>query len=302
MPVVTNSNSNSNDSSSTLGKTVEVKQKKSLGMNKLVLIILLFVLIGVALWFFILKDHESNSVINEEEQKIDKPIEEEKNEERELIDNDSKKKIDAFFNIIDGATDYVKYHFVDNNFLSNSNKMYVSIRSIIDNNKYTSVTNDNLPVKYQNDANYKQYVDNGCIFQATFDDIEEEHKNIFDEKVNFDSLELDSVNSFLCVENEKNFDEELKLMLYNNCACTEQVSDYTVYLSKFKYTYDNDYYYLYLYAGIKRKTENNNEEFHKISSNEIVDVNSFYGNEDKFDIIKWTFKKNFSFVHVDIIN
>ena len=73
------------------------------------------------------------------------------------------------------------------------------------------------------------------------------------------------------------------------------------YLTKIKeYSSDSDYYYVYQYVGIKFPNGcNENGEFFKPKANEIVNVTSFEGNEDKFETLKWTFDKNYNFISTE---
>ena len=263
--------------------------KKSILPLIIFIVGLLFIAISL---FLIFKPKESEK----------EPIEpqEEITGERELVDKKSKKKIDEFFDNVNSSTRYVKFHFVAGDFLSNSNKIYVAIHSLMGKNKYTKITKNNIPSKYKNDDYYKQFIDNGCLIEVTFDEIEKEHNKYFNTKADFSTLELDSVNELLCLENEKNFDEELKIMLLNTCVCNEEKSDITVYISKDKYTFDEENYYLYLYAGMKTITDGI-DEYYKVSYKEKVEVDSFEGNETKFNHVKWIFDKNFNLIQIEII-
>jgi len=272
------------------------EQNKKRTLSLLILLGLLLILVGFTIWFFTAKDNKTNTV----DDRTDK--QEETDGERELLDKKSKEKIDNFLNIIVGSNDYIKYHFTVGDASFNIHRIYVVIHSIFENDKYKKLTSDNLPSKYKNDENYKQNVDNGCIIQASFDDISLEYQNVFGYEPKFNHDDWENVSPILCIEKEKIFDEELKMMLFNTCACSEGEADIKAYLKKYKYTYDNDYYYLYLHVGYKKELEDNITKFYKLSDDKEVDVDSFDGNEDKFDSVKWTFDKNFKFLKSEIIN
>jgi hypothetical protein len=256
----------------------------------LIMIVISLILIVIGIVLFILGGNEKAPTKKEE---VDQ--EEILDGEKELIDKKAKAEIDKFYKVIEGSTDYIKYHFAAGDSITNSNEIYVAIHSLFDNNKFTKLESDKLPSKYTNDANYKQNVDKGCIIKISFDDIEKEFNSMFGSKPSFDSKELTAVNDLLCLGEEESFDEELKLLLFNKCACSEGKSSNTLYMSKYKYTYDDDNYYLYLHA-----TWGINSEYYTLSTNSKVDADSFEGNESKFELFKWTFNKNYKFIKAEI--
>ncbi len=257
----------------------------------LIMIGVSLILIGLGIVLFVLGNNKNNSGKKEEQQKGEHQIEL-TNGEKELTDKKSKEEIDKFYKVIEGSTDYIKYHFVAGDLITNSNEIYIAIHSLFDNNKFTKLKSDNLPDKYKK---YKQNADKGCMIQMSFDDIKNEFENYFDDTAEFDTLDLTSVNELLCIENESSFDEELKILIFDKCACSEGESNNTLYMSKYKYTYDDDNYYLYLHAAMGNKSE-----FYTLSTNTKVDVDSFKGNESKFELFKWTFNKNYDFVKSEI--
>jgi hypothetical protein len=49
-----------------------------------------------------------------------------------------------------------------------------------------------------------------------------------------------------------------------------------------------------------KKSEEENDTFTKVESGEIVEVDSFTGNESKFDTLVWKFDKNYKFISTSI--
>ena len=285
-----------------MNQTIIENKSKINGKKKLPIIILIslsIVLIGISVILLISKNNKSeNSKGNNSSTESKELV------EKELKDNDAKKKIDEFLDTIEESSDYIKYQFMFGDYMSNSNEIYVSLHSLIKNNKYTKLTNNNLPNKYKNNDHYKQSANNGCLIQISFDDIEKENHSLFGTEPKFEIQDLKNVNDLMCYKKEEIYDEELKLFLINTCTCDEGNASSTIYISKYKYTYDSIYYYLYLYTGtIKEKdnTESDDYGLYKLSNNEKVDVDSFEGNEEKFDKIQLKFNKNFTFAERKLI-
>lgn len=189
-----------------------------------------------------------------------------------------------FLNGQNGLTDILKYKMVQ--------------QSVINIDK--KITKIQTPEKYKNDMYLGQ---EETIDSVKIDDLNSAYEMLFNEKASSDlatELEFDRNKENLGCPFIRKADKELGVaFLARDCGgtCGGEHKQNT-----YKYEYDANYYYVYQYVGFfnsKNCTESKKDEFSLIKSNKVLNVNSFEGNEDKFETVIWKFDKNFNFISTE---
>lgn len=153
------------------------------------------------------------------------------------------------------------------------------------------INEENIPEKYKTD----EYIGNFNIVMSflssrTFD---KEYGKLFGGTPNYDEASLIEMNT--CPKVYK-FDTRLKKMfLFNECNLE---GDKILLTKTYNYKFDDDYYYVYQYVGIMKLKQEGEEKdtFTKVKDEEVVDVESFVGNESKFETLIWKFDKDYNFI------
>ena len=85
--------------------------------------------------------------------------------------------------------------------------------------------------------------------------------------------------------------------IYLNGDCKEETDTLLVYKS-YNYTHVDDYYYVYQYIGLVKPKKDGEEKntYMKFSTNEVVEVDDFSGNEKLFETLIWKFDKDYNFI------
>ncbi len=293
-----NSNSNSNNNEQPIEENREcqreeprmepIKEKKpKKKKNKFLIILFIFILIGgfgVSGYILVdevfLKDKKEDKQEEKKEPDIPEPIDD--NEERDLtdqaaIDRLSKFVLAASYNDKDnkGIMNYFVLGVKD---LTPESKVVIAYNSVF------KVTHRQTPIA-EIPAKYARNVSMTYLDEFPIDAFNEEYRILFNEELAYDVYSLNSVwcPRFYTIDPEVN-------RMYIAQDCQDQSGK--KYESKiFKLTGDKDYYYVYQHA-----TEVVGNKYKIISTGQIANVNSFEGNEKKFDTIVWLFDKNFNFV------
>ena len=222
-----------------------------------------------------------------------------KNDEEELDDKQIIEKINKFYNASKPSELINK---LENLFygkaISKIDKIYITIHYIFNEDMYTTMNEKNRPKDF--DSIYDDYIEGGYIKIVSFDTFEKVYYDLFGEKVEYNYNEIHNAGTTPCI-NE--FDEKNRVMYFNSGACSEGISDKTEYVKIKEYKKDKNNYYLYLYVGSYNNGEvdSNLKGYYKISSNKKIVVDKFEGNEDKFDVIKWTFNKKLNFEKSELL-
>ena len=182
-------------------------------------------------------------------------------------------------------------------FTKGINKLSADEKAIVTYNSLVNVKNENkevtvTPDKYKSEDDYWQ---GATITELSIESFKNEYKEFFKEEVNLSSIK---VGFFGCPFVYK-MDEELgNFYLSNQCGGTgSPVYQYKTYET----SEDDNYYYVKQYVGTERYTDDGSKEYKKVKSDEVVNVTSFEGNENKFETVVWKFDKNFNFVSTENI-
>lgn len=149
---------------------------------------------------------------------------------------------------------------------------------------------DNIPEKYKND----EYISNSKIVMSILSSrtFEKEYEKIFGTAPTYDEKILKELD--VCPSVYKLDTRIKKIFLFNECNLD---GDTLVLTKTYNYKFEDGYYYVYQYVGLIKKTEDDEKKIYmKIKANKEVDVDDFYGNEDKFEKLIWKFDKNFIFI------
>ena len=287
----------------------EKKSKKTIIVSIAVIIICFFV--GFFVGRFIESDSknknddkkESNEKIVEDDEKKEDVIDDGKNEEVN-IPVEIKEKIDKFIL----AASYVDDSFEISNYDEEHDKsitIYHGLEGVTDNQKlkivysalynydkkYTQLTNSTVPEKYKGDSYWNLTDDSMRIYQISIQDFKDEYLYLFGSNV-----VLSSPDYIGGCPHAFKIDEELGYIYLSN-QCGGDGTPY--YFNKtYKYAEDNNYYYVYQYVGMRLA---GTKTFKKISSGDEVQVDSFEGNEDKFETLVWKFDKKGYFISTENI-
>ena len=265
----------------------EKKPKKK--KNKFLIILFVLVLIGgFGVSGYILVDEmflKNNKEEKKEEKKeeppeIPEPIDD--NVERDLtdqaeIDRLSKFVLAASYNDKDnkGIMNYFVLGVKD---LTPEAKVVIAYNSVFKvNHRQTPIAS--IPAKYERNVSMSY------LEEFPIDAFYEEYRTMFNEELAYDVYALNSVwcPKFYTIDPEVN-----RMYIAKDC----QDPSGKKYESKiYKLTGDKDYYYVYQHA-----IEVVGSKYKIISTGQLSNVNSFEGNESKFDTIVWLFDKNFNFV------
>ena len=267
---------------------MEEENKKS---NKIILIIVIIIVIICLGFFLVLKlcDNKDNNESNNNEN-TETPT----NIDGKLVINDNiKNKLDEYINL-----NFTSHGVVSNSIIDGTSELsQVAKESITYNsvsNQMVQLNKDQIPEKYRNND---YWVSDGIIiYQLSLKTFEDEYKKIFNEEYKLDPEYYAIVGCPMVF----NVDQELGYMFLSN-QCGDTGPQRYLYLN-YKYETDNDYYYVYQYIGYQKEgSEANTIEYIKPKSKEIVDVDSFSGNESKFETLIWKFDKNLLFVSTENI-
>ncbi len=221
---------------------------------------------------------------------------EKKNDSNPVVDNnDVEEKVNTMDSFIeaalysDSAGDSIANEFVQGiKDLTENYKLVVTYNSLVkiknENKKVTEI-----PEKYKDEEDYWKE----AVSELPIESFKNEYKLLFKTELN---TKLNDNSTLGCPAVYK-YDEDLgNIYLSNQCGGTgAAVYKYKTY----KTDEDENYYYVYQYVGTIRDIDLDNKEFKKPIANEVVNVTSFEGNEDKFETLKWTFDKNYNFVKTE---
>lgn len=141
-----------------------------------------------------------------------------------------------------------------------------------------------LPDKYYRIDIGMNYVD-----ELDIEAFNNEYRNLFIEEPTYD-IEAITINGCPAIYK---IDTELG-KIYLNRECSEALNS-TYVNSIGKITTDDEFYYVYQYIG-EADYSSSKPVYKTIRKKEVIDVDSFIGNEDKFETLIWVFSKDFKFL------
>ena len=265
---------------------VENDKKKKKKKKKIIIIvsIVIAVIVSILVAIAIIK-------LNSDENEID-----EKTKRYENVVKD-RKSIEKLSNFVSAGifNDYgykgLAYDFakgIDN--LTNNQKLQL-VFQYLTNVQFVNekINKDNIPEKYKND----KYISDNSIIMSILSSrtFEKEYEKFFGKAPTYDEKVLKELN--VCPSVYKLDTRIKKIFLFNECNLD---GDTLVLTKTYNYKFEDGYYYVYQYVGLTKKTEEGKQIYMKIKANKEVDVDDFYGNEDKFEKLIWKFDKNFIFI------
>lgn len=182
------------------------------------------------------------------------------------------------------------------NKLSNNQKNLFALQYVINIQPvFEKVTPDNLAEKYKTDPVLGDFSKNmQSTSSRTF---EKEYEKLFGNEPKYDEKSLIEFNT--CPSVYKLDTRIKRIYLSNEC---KNDGDSILYYKTYNYKYENDHYYVYQYIGLmeNRKEGEEKDTFKTVNSNEVIDVEDFFGNESKFETLIWEFDNNYNFIRTYI--
>ena len=284
-------------------ENVEFPKKKSFLNNKktvsgkalsawLITMIVIFMLFTFGLGLFLGKElfsEKTNKKKNDNNK--DNEVNENVNVKKELNDSIAISKLEKFVKVAsynNAIGDGIEGKFMTGTSdLTKKDKLQLTYQSLISISKIMRKIGS-IPDKYKNDDHF----DINGTEEITIKEFDDEYKLLFNENPNYNDVEIEGMGcpAFYKVDRELG-----KIFIGRECGGTGYPE---VYYKIYKYEEDKNYYYVYQYVA---KEDPVNNTINKYKSNEVVNVQSFDGNEDKFETVIWKFDKNYNFVSTENI-
>ncbi len=274
----------------------EVEKPKKQKPKKNIFLILFFTLVligGFSVSGFIivqevfLKNKEEEPIAEPEPEPTPEPDPIDENIERDLTDQDAINRLNTFVSAVSYNDNNNKGIF--NFFAQGVKEITPEAKVIIAYNSAIKVGHKQAPIS-EIPKKYERNISMSYLDEIPIETFYNEYRYLFNEELSYDITSLNSVwcPTFYIIDTELG-----KMYLTRDCPTKEGEK----YVSKiYKYTVDNDYYYVYQYAGEVYSNSPSNIKYKAISSGAYLKVNSFVGNESKFETVIWIFDKNFNFV------